>query len=302
MCLGALALLASSPAWANYSWGAFTIFRPGVQLGIVLLTLISETVVFAWLARVPWLTSAVAVVGANLLSGAVGMVLLEPNYLNLPLLAIAFVVSCLFEAIVLIPVAEGHRWRWSDGRCGYPWGALFAANLVSLLLSVGYVQVLYRGHSMPLVVQSGEPRVRSYAHEIELVAKRPDRSLRVVLLAGKGPAYALRACYRRGRPSVVDVAPAWAPWAQLRTLPLYEIGAVPEVLDAPGSGGRPFIWTGGPWVNGRRAVIFTDGSFQVMSERQFRKLGAVPQPPPDWFVQALARPPTQSPPSGTPRP
>lgn len=285
------AMVLAAPAWANYSWGAFTLFRPGVQLALVLLTLASETLVFRWLARVPWLTSALAVTGANLLSGLAGLVFMEPNYLEVPLLAIAFAVSCFLEAIVLIPVAESHRWRPLDGPSSHPWAALIVANLVSVLLCAGYVEVAFHGNRMPLIVRGRPLDMRSFAHEIESAAQHPDHSLRLAVESRSGPAHVFRQCASTAAVTV-DIAPAWAPWAQLRTGPRYGIGEVPELLDPPGSGGRPLIWTGAPWVDGRRGVVFTDGNFRVMSEREFRQLHAVPRPLPQWLVQALQqRPP-----------
>ena len=305
--IGVLALLATSPAWANYSWGAFTLFRPGVQLGIVLLTLVSETVVFAWLAAVPWLTSAIAVAGANLLSGLMGMVFLEPNLVRPQLLIAAVPISCLLEAIVLVPTAEAHRkrayglWPPPHAPASHPWFAVLVANVVSFALALGYVAVLFHGHQMPLVVHGREPHMRSHAHVIATIAQRDDRGLRLAMADGKGPVYIFRDCART-EAVTVDIAPAWAPWAQLRTVRRYEVGEVPDVLDPPESGGRPMIWTGAPWVNGRRAVIFTDGSFRIMSEREFRKLGAVARPLPGWLVAAMRMPATLSPRAGTPPP
>ena len=51
--------------------------------------------------------------------------------------------------------------------------------------------------------------------------------------------------------------------------------------------GKPMIWTGGPYLRGQRGVVFTDGSYQSMSEREFRELNAVAQPLPQWLTDAL---------------
>ena len=78
-------------------------------------------------------------------------------------------------------------------------------------------------------------------------------------------------------PVPLDVAPAWLPWAQMRMVREYE-SALPKRLDAEGQG-RPMVWTGGPYLGGRRGVIFTDGRFELMGEREFRSLGAMPRAP-----------------------
>jgi hypothetical protein len=302
--LGVLALLATSPAWANASWGHFSGLRPGIQVGVVVLTLGVETLVFVLATGLPWLRTAYAVILANVLSGIIGLVFLEAFFHPV---FVPFMVglTCLIEAPILVGGANRYlrRTRGLFPRPGErrrrPWLGLIAANVLSATLAMAYVFTLVPTQDLrgPRGAR-GADVLAAVAKDLPQVAHREDRSLRSALAEGTLPPYPLRRLVSRWE-AVFDVAPKWAPWSQLRRLPAYEVGEVPEILDIAGTG-RPLAWTGGPYLHGRRGIIFADGSYRTMSEREFRTLNAIPQPPPPWLTELLKE--TPSPPRSSPTP
>lgn len=271
-----LALLTAAPAWANYSWGQMGQFRPGIQLGIVVLVLVTEVLVIKPLLRMNWPISALAVVLANAASALVGSILLggQPGFADLRLLLVFAIPSTVIEFAIVGQFAAGHS-SLDDYRHRGHWTfiAVLAANLLSALVSFGYIHANYRGHAQPLPrVERG--RMRSAAHQIAEAygSGREAGTLELVprlvhLTKPSGPIDV----------APIDVAPPWLPWAVMRPALRYE-SALPRRLDPPGNG-RPMVWTGAPYLNGLRGVIFTDGRYEEMSEGDFRKLGAVPAPP-----------------------
>lgn len=275
-CAVALAATLAVPVWANYSWGQMGQFRPGIQLGIVMLVLLAEVLVVRGITRMTWGVTAAAVAGGNLLSWGVGTVLvLGVNSADpLALLGFAF-PSTLLEAMIVGEVArrrsslERHRAEWAVA-------AVLVANLFSAMVTYSYVWANYRGNSQPLS-RIEASRMSSVAHTIRQGVQGGDTDLRAAC-ERNGMAAALLGRAGSNAANVLrDVAPAWLPWAQMRMVREYE-SALPKCLDAEGQG-RPMVWTGAPYFAGKRGVIFTDGRFELLGEREFSRLGAVPRAP-----------------------
>lgn len=263
-----VALLAAAPAWANYSWGQIGQFRPGIQLGIAVLVLVTEVLVIKPLVRMSWGVTTAAVVGANLLSAILGFFFVyDINFTHVGELVAAAIPTTVIEFMVVASVAEKHSGR-PRYRAHWAFVAVFAANLLSALVTFGYLYANYRGHEQPLS-RVERARMGSAAHQIAEACRSGHEAGTLELLP--------RLISMRKLPAPIDLAPSWLPWARMRLTPRYE-SAIPKRLDPPGKG-RPMVWTGAPYLAGERGVIFTDGRFEMMSERAFRQLGAVPSPP-----------------------
>lgn len=274
----ALALLSAAPAWANSSWGQMGQFRPGIQLGIVVLVLLTETIIVGSMTRMSWLGSGVAVAVANGLSYIIGLPLMTGPVMkmtSLPVLLWMAIPSTILEFLVVNAVAR--HWSARKAQRGeWAFIGVLVANLLSALVTFGYLYANYRGETQPILwrevshmqyvageLQGGIPK---YGDDLGAVCKQ------YITAAGL-----LRAASRPAQLTAFDLAPPWLPWAQMRLAPYYE-SALPRRLDPPGRG-HPIVWSGARYLAGKRGVIFSDGRFELMTERAFRQLGATPAPP-----------------------
>ncbi|MEN6301258.1 MAG: hypothetical protein ABFD96_00955 [Armatimonadia bacterium] len=272
-----LALAASAPVWANYSWGQMGQFRPGIQLGIVVLVLLVEMLLIRPMTRMTWRATAAAVAGANALSGLFGLLfILGMVHFTRPAeLMVLAIPSALIEFIVVGLAAR--EWSPRPGqRVEWAFIGVLVANLLSAMVTFGYVQANYHGRPQPFL--RGREGI-----EMEIVARQVAEAqaegaeLRTLCERGSISAFFLKRVVESTHPVPLDVAPAWLPWAQMRMVRKYE-SALPKRLDPEGQG-RPMVWTGAPYFAGKRGVVFTDGRFELMGERAFRKLRAVAKAP-----------------------
>lgn len=272
----ALALLAAAPAWANYSWGQMGQFRPGIQFGIVVLVLLTEVLVIRPMTRMSWSVTIAAVVSANAISGFAGYFLLGfvPLTDLMPLLALA-IPSTIIEFLIVGAVAR--QWSARKAQRGeWAFIGVLVANVLSALVTFGYLYANYGGREQPILWRSGTCMMLT-AKDLRQGTPRYDQDLVGWSRTNGIGAMFLRSVVKTGTPESLDVAPPWLPWAVMRPAPLYQ-SALQQRLDPPGQG-RPMVWTGAPYFAGRRGVIFTDGRYELMPESSFRQLNARPAPP-----------------------
>ena len=289
-----LAALLTSPAWANYSWGQMGMFRPGIQLALVLLALITEIVVIRLITGMSWGWSAIATATANAVSGFLGMVLTagQANLTEPAQLFVLIIPSLIIEAPIIVSFAASHSPRLQPRHWAFI--AAIPANVLSAGLCFGYLWLNYRGEEQPIAWDEGANMRLRGSMPGGSVLGNPDEGLR--------PNHIFRRLSVSQNEISLDVAPPWLPWAQFRPMRRYESGHIPKAL-APEGQGAPMVWTGGRYLQGRRGVLFSDGSLKYLTESEFRTLNAVPQPFPQWLVEHLKKPPpTLSRPGGKPRP
>jgi hypothetical protein len=284
-CLPIAALLAAAPAWANFSWGQLGQFRPGIQLSIVLLVLLAEIAVIKPMMQMSWAVTAAAVTGANLVTGVMGSYLIHSiKFTHLDQLAILVIPSTIIEFLIINNIAR--QWSPRQGQRGeWAFIGVLAANLLSALVTYGYVYVNYGSEDHPLAVREGT--YMSYVGDV-LSRNRLEGDLEVPVAMRETPmvAHLARMATRSGAQRPFDVASRWLPWAVMRPAQQFE-SAIAERLDTP-ERARAMIWTGAPYFAAKRGVIFSDGSYRLVSEREFRQLNAVPAPPPESVRRALA--------------
>ncbi|MCE5240626.1 hypothetical protein LLH23_19370 [bacterium] len=290
----------STPVWANYSWGQMGQFRPGIQAAIVVLVLAVEWLVIWLMTRMSWLAALITTVGANALSGLIGYAVVGAMQLTDPQQLFVLVIpSVIIETSVVLPCARSSSERPSH-RAHWAFIAVIVANVLSAAVSFGFLQLNYGSEPQPIFGREGW-MLAGGAYFLRSTAPKHGGSIRSAVTDTSSTPMMFRAAVGSRGKALLDVAPPWLPWSRRAWVAPYQVGGVPDRL-APDGQGQPMLWTGGPYLQGRRGVVFTDGSFRLMSEREFCKLGAVPHPPPDWLVQAVERSPTQSHPTGTPRP
>jgi len=272
-----LALLAAVPAWANYSWGQIGQFRPGIQLGIVVLVLVAEVLVVKPLLQMNWRMTALAVVLANAVSAFLGSVLIAgmADFTNMRHLLALTIPSTIVEFIVIGAFAQAYSGR-DHQRAHWTFVAAFAANLLSALVTFGYLYADYRGGEQPIPFREAG-RMQYLGKVLATGFEDHGGSIAAICADNKTSAGFLAGFTTPGQSRLFDVAPPWLPWAQLRLAPCYE-SAIPARLEPPGRG-RPMVWTGAPCFAGKRGVIFSDGRFEMVAEKAFRQLGASPAPP-----------------------
>lgn len=291
-----LAVLLTSPAWANYGWGQMGMFRPGIQLSIVLLALITEITIIRLITRMSWGWAAIATVTANAVSGLLGSVFVGQARLTEPELFVLIIPSLIIEAPIIISFAASQSPRLQPRHWAFI--AAIPANVLSAGVCFGYLWLNYRGEEQPIIGREGWAMHLAASTLRERywgsIIGDPEEGLR--------PRHIFRRLGDAQDEVSLDVAPPWLPWAQFRPARLYESGHIPRTL-APKGQGAPMVWTGGPYLQGRRGVLFSDGEVEFMTEREFRKLDAMPQPLPQWLVEHIKKPPpTLSPPGEIPRP
>ena len=273
----ALALLTAAPAWANYSWGKIMVFRPGIQLGIVVLVLLTETLVVRVVVQMPWKTTALAVIAANAVSGGLGYVFLfgDVHFTNPISLLYMAIPSTVIEFLVVNAIVRNASARPSH--CAeWTFIGVLAANLLSALVTFGYLYANYGGRQQPILWSDGV-RMRCLGSNFRLGSQGYEAELQALCVHNEYVAASLRRVLEHAQPEPFDVAPPWLPWAQMRLAPRYE-SALPQRLDPQGRG-RPMIWTGAPYFVGQRGVLFSDGHFETVSESHFKQLGVRPSPP-----------------------
>lgn len=293
-----LAALLTSTAWANYSWGQMGMFRPGIQLALVLLALITEIVVIRLITGMSWGWSAIATATANAVSGFLGLVLTagQAKLTEPAQLFVLIIPSLIIEAPIIISFAASHSPRLQPRHWAFI--AAIPANVLSAGMCFGYLWLNYRGEEQPIIGREGWAMYISAS----TLRERYEGSIIGDAQLGFRPSHIFRRLSESQDEVSVDVAPPWLPWAQFRPVRRYESGHIPKTL-APEGQGAPMVWTGGRYLQGRRGVLFSDGSLKYLTESEFRTLNAVPQPFPQWLVEHLKKPPpTLSRPGGKPRP
>jgi len=267
-------------------------FRPGIQLGMVVLVLAVEIVVIRLMTQMSWATAAIAAASANLVSGFFGRALGSDVRLTEPAQLFPLIIpSTIIEALVVVPFARRRSRR--PGQRGY-WAfiGVLVANILSASVCVGYLWLNYRSEPQPVLGREGWAMLGS-AGALRRAARDHEGSVPDAIAESRAAASLFLLATRQNGPRLLDVAPLWLPWSQRRWLAFYETGEIPEKLAAEGQG-KPMIWTGAVYLNGRRVVVFSDGSSKLVTESEFHNLNAVPRPVPQWLTELLKENSTQS--------
>ncbi|MHB8997317.1 MAG: hypothetical protein ACYC63_18900 [Armatimonadota bacterium] len=119
------ALLAAAPAWANFSWGQLGQFRPGIQMGMVVLVILAEIAIIKPMTQMTWGVAAAAVVGANIVTGVMGRFLIYDSFkfTRLDHLAILVIPGTIIEFVVINEAArawsrrQAQRSEWALSAC-----------------------------------------------------------------------------------------------------------------------------------------------------------------------------------------